>query len=170
MHRFITAFVAFSALLVASAGAAQLSYTASLDGAAAPTLTGSTATGTANVSVDTDAQTVSVHMRIHGVSLDQLWDHVIHSGMGPVHLHLYAANGDISLLVPFPYGGAYAATPDGFSLDVDNYSYTTGAALLHSDMSFDTFVRTLGSDFVYLNIHTDAYQDGEISGRLRPQG
>ena len=45
-----------------------------------------------------------------------------------------------------------------------------GAALLRSDMSFEAFVQTLGSDFVYLNIHTDAYQDGEISGRLRPQG
>ena len=170
MHRFIAAFVAFSSLFVASAGAAQLNFTAALDGATAPTNTGSAATGAANVSVDTETQTVSVHMRISGVSLDQLWDHVIHSGMGPVHLHLYAANGDISLLVPFPYGAAYAAAPDGFTLDVENYSYAEGAALLRSDMSFDTFVATLSSDFVYLNIHTDAHQDGEISGRLRPQG
>ena len=58
----------------------------------------------------------------------------------------------------------------GFTLDVENYSYAEGAALLRSDMSFDTFVATLSSDFVYLNIHTDAHQDGEISGRLRPQG
>ena len=170
MHRFITAFVAFSALFIASARAAELSFTAALDGATAPTITGSTATGTASVSVDTAAQTVSVHMRIAGITADQLWDHVIHSGMGPVHLHLYAANGDISLLVPFPYGAAYAATPDGFTLEVEDYSYAEGAALLRSDMSFDAFVQTLGSDFVYLNIHTDAYQDGEISGRLRPLG
>jgi hypothetical protein len=33
-------------------------------------------------------------------------------------------------------------------------------------MSFDTFVGTLGSDFVYLDIHTDTFQDGEIRGRL----
>ena len=50
--------------------------------------------------------------------------------MGPVHLHLYAANGDISLLVPFPYGASYAATADGFTLSVDDYSYAEGAALL----------------------------------------
>jgi hypothetical protein len=151
---------------IAPASAAQLSYSASLDGVTAPTVTQSAATGTANVIVDTEAQTVSVHMQIRGITADQLWDHVIHSGMGPVHLHLYAANGDISLLVPFPYGASYAATPDGFTLDVENYSYAEGAAVLRSDMSFDTFVATLGSEFVYLNIHTDAFQDGEISGRL----
>ena len=159
------AFVA-TLLAIAPATAAQLNYTATLDGVTAPTITQSSATGTADISIDTVAQTVSVRMQIHGITQDQLWDHVIHSGMGPVHLHLYAANGDISLLVPFPYGASYSATPDGFTLSVENYSYAEGAAVLRSDMSFDTFVATLGSEFVYLNIHTDAFQDGEISGRL----
>ncbi len=167
MFRVLTAAFAATALLaLAPANAAQLSYTAALDGVTAPTNTGSVATGTATVNVDTEARTVSIHMHIHGIAADQLWDHVIHNGMGPVHLHLYAANGDISLLVPFPYGASYTATPDGFTLNVENYSYAEGAALLQSDMSFDTFVTTLGSDFVYLNIHTDTFQDGEISGRL----
>jgi hypothetical protein len=158
-----------AALCATPAAAAELTYTAALDGVTAPANTGSLATGTARVSVDTDAQTVSVAMTISGVTLDDLWDHVIHAGMGPVHLHLYAANGDISLLVPFPYGANYAATADGFTLTVEDYSYAEGAALLQSDMSFETFVATLGSDFVYLNIHTDAFQDGEISGRLAPE-
>jgi hypothetical protein len=167
MVRILTAACAALALFAAApATAAQLSYTAVLDGVTAPTATQSTATGTAEVTVNTETQTVSVQMQIHGITQDQLWDHVIHSGMGPVHLHLYAANGDISLLVPFPYGAAYAATPDGFSLTINDYSYAEGAGVLHSDMSFDTFVATLGSQFVYLNIHTDAFQDGEISGRL----
>jgi hypothetical protein len=167
MFRILTAAFAIAAIAgPAPADAARLSYTAELNGVAAPTETHSAATGTATVSVDTDARTVSVHMQIHGIRADQLWDHVIHNGMGPVHLHLYAANGDISLLVPFPYGASYTPTADGFTLTVENYSYAEGAALLHSDMSFDTFVSTLGSDFVYLNIHTDAFQDGEISGRL----
>jgi hypothetical protein len=166
MLRILIATLAASAICAAPAAAAQLNYSATLDGVTAPTLTQSTATGTAEISVDTEAQTVSVHMRINGITPDELWDHVIHTGIGPVHLHLYAENGDISLLVPFPYGAAYAATPDGFTLSVENYSYSEGAAVLHSEMSFDTFVATLGSDFVYLNIHTDAFQDGEISGRL----
>jgi hypothetical protein len=166
MLRSLTAAFAATALVAAPASAAQLNYSATLNGVTAPTVTQSAATGTADISVDTEAQTVSVHMRIAGITQDQLWDHVIHSGMGPVHLHLYGANGDISLLVPFPYGANYATTPDGFTLDVQNYSYAEGAAVLRSDTSFDAFVATLGSEFVYLNIHTDAFQDGEISGRL----
>lgn len=164
----LRAIAIFAALIATPAAAAELTYTSALNGVTAPTNTGSLATGTARISVDTEAQTVSVEMTIHGVALDNLWDHVIHNGMGPVHLHLYAADGDISLLVPFPYGSGYAATADGFTLTVRDYSYATGAALLQSDMPFDTFVTTLGSEFVYLNIHTDAYQDGEISGRLTP--
>lgn len=161
--------IAFVAALIATpAFAAELNYTASLDGVTAPTNTGSVATGDARVSVDTTAQTVSVAMNIHGITLDDLWDHVIHAGMGPVHLHLYAANGDISLLVPFPYGSSYAASADGFTLTVEDYPYAQGAAVLQSDMSFDTFVTTLGGEFVYLNVHTDTFQDGEISGRLTP--
>ena len=107
-------------------------------------------------------------MHISGITLDQLWDHVIHAGMGPVHLHLYAANGDISLLVPFPYGASYTGTPDGFTLAVEDYPYAEGAAVLQSDVNFDAFITTLGSEFVYLNVHTDTFQDGEISGRLTP--
>jgi hypothetical protein len=157
-----------AALIATPAAAAELSYTSTLDGVTAPTNTGSLATGQARVSVDTTAQTISVAMTIHGISIDNLWDHVIHSGMGPVHLHLYAADGDISLLVPFPYGASYAATPDGFTLTVEDYPYAEGAALLQSDKSFEQFAATLGSEFVYLNIHTDTHQDGEISGRLTP--
>lgn len=167
MFRTLTAALAATACLAFSpASAVQLNYSAALDGVTAPTVTQSAATGAANISVDTDAQTVSVHLEVSGITADQLWDHVIHSGMGPVHLHLYAANGDISLLVPFPYGAAYTATPDGFTLSIQNYSYAEGAAVLRSDMNFDAFVQTLGSEFVYLNIHTDTFQDGEISGRL----
>lgn len=165
MFRILTAALV-AAAFASTASAAQLNYSATLNGVTEPTVTQSAATGSGDISVDTAAQTVSVHMRISGITQDQLWDHVIHSGMGPVHLHLYAANGDISLLVPFPYGANYTATPEGFTLDVQNYSYAEGAAVLHSDMPFETFVSTLGSEFVYLNIHTDTFQDGEISGRL----
>ncbi len=157
-----------AALIATPATAAERNYAAALNGVTAPTNTGSVATGAARVSIDTQAQTVSVHMHISGITLDELWDHVIHAGMGPVHLHLYAANGDISLLVPFPYGASYTATPDGFTLAVEDYPYAEGAAVLQSDVNFDTFITTLGGEFVYLNVHTDTFQDGEISGRLTP--
>lgn len=166
----------FRALLVACALAATpasaetLRFTAALNGSQAPTITGSLASGTASVSVDTEARTLDVALDVAGISLDGLYDHVIHAGVGPVHLHLYAANGDISLLVPFPYGAAYADAPNGFRLTIEDLPYAENAALVGSNLTFDQFVATLGSDFVYLNIHTDAFHDGEISGRLARAG
>ncbi|GAM97891.1 hypothetical protein U91I_01521 [alpha proteobacterium U9-1i] len=155
-------------MLAGAAHAAEYSFRAELNGATVPTITGSAATGEALVRVHTETQTVDLTMNVSGLSLEDLYDHVIHSGVGPVHLHLYAADGDISLLVPFPYGASYTQTAGGFSLNVSNYSYAEGAAALRSNVSFDDFVATLGSEFVYINIHTDRVNDGEISGRLVP--
>ncbi len=168
MHRFIAAAAAAFALCATPAFAVERVFTAHLDGVTAPTITESAATGDARIAIDVEAQTVDVALTVHGLTLNDLFDHVIHSGMGPVHLHLYAANGDISLLVPFPYGANYAATADGFTLTVNDYAYAEGAAVLRSQVTFEQFLASLGSDFVYLNIHTDRVAVGEISGRLMP--
>ena len=151
------------------AQAEVLNFSAELNGHQAPTDTGSSATGSGRITVDTTERSVDVFLRVDGIGLDGLWDHVIHSGLGPVHLHLYAANGDISLLVPFVYGPTYTEEGEnGFTLTLADYPYAEGAELLGSTMTFEQFVDTLGSDFVYLNVHTDTFQDGEISGRLIP--
>jgi hypothetical protein len=169
MIRFVIAATAFLAL-VPAAHAERLEFGASLNGNQAPTITGSTATGSARVIVDTSAQTVDVEMDITGIDIDALYDHVIHMGVGPVHLHLYAANGDISLLLTFPYGATYTETANGFRLQASSVAYAENAARVGSTLTFEQFVATLGSDFVYLNVHTDAVPDGEISGRLAPAG
>jgi hypothetical protein len=41
--------------------------------------------------------------------------------------------------------------------------------VLRSNVSFEDFLASLRSDFVYLNVHTDAFTGGEISGRIVPQ-
>ncbi len=166
LNRVLAAACAAFMILATPAQAAELNFTAALSGRQEPTITGSAATGTATLSVDTEARTVDVMLTITGISLDGLYDHVIHAGVGPVHLHLYAADGEISLLVPFAYGPTYAETANGFTLMVSGLSYADGAALLGSELSFEAFVVSLGTDFVYLNVHTDAFNDGEISGRL----
>ncbi len=157
-------------VLAPAAHAERIAFSAALNGNQTPTITGSAATGTARVTVDVAAQSIDVEMEVSGISIDALYDHVIHMGVGPVHLHLYAANGDISLLLPFPYGATYTETPDGFRLNALVTAYAEGAGRVGSTLSFDQFVAALGSDFVYLNIHTDAVPDGEISGRLVPAG
>jgi hypothetical protein len=166
LNRLLAAVGAALIIFAAPAHAAELNFTAALNGRQEPTITGSAATGTATFNVNTEARTVDVMLSITGISLDGLYDHVIHAGVGPVHLHLYAADGEISLLVPFAYGPTYAETADGFALMVRGLSYADGATLLGSELSFEAFVAALGTDFVYLNVHTDAFNDGEISGRL----
>jgi hypothetical protein len=166
--RQIFAAAATFALCTSPAVAAERVFTASLDGITEPTITESLATGEARIAVDTEAQTIDLALTVHGIALNDLYDHVIHNGIGPVHLHLYAADGAISLLAPFPYGSTYAATPNGFTITVNDYSYAEGAAVLRSNVTFEQFLAALSADFVYLNIHTDRVHDGEISGRLVP--
>lgn len=167
MIKFTLVAAAF-ALWAAPAAAETLHFTAALNGNQTPTTTGSMATGAATVDIDVEAQTVSVSMDVSGISLDDLYDHVIHAGVGPVHLHLYGEDGQVSLLVPFPYGAAYSDTAGGFRLAIEGLPYAENAARVGSALTFQQFVQTLNSDFVYLNVHTDAVHDGEISGRLAP--
>ncbi|MEZ5893880.1 MAG: CHRD domain-containing protein [Parvularculaceae bacterium] len=139
-------------------------FHAALDGAHFPTQTGSAATGEATITVDHAAQTVDLALTVHGMTLDSLWDMLVTSPVGPLHLHLYDASGDAVVLMPFPYSEEFAASADGFTVTVTDAPYAERAALAQSALSFDEFVAGLGSGQAYLNLHTDAFHDGEISG------
>ena len=95
-----------------------------------------------------------------------LSEHLSHAPVGPVHLHIYAANGDSSLLLPFPMGPAYTTIPDGFAVRVKNFPYADGAKIIASDMTFSAFLSALDSGVVVLNVHSQKFPDGEISGKL----
>lgn len=160
------AFAVFS--FNAPARAAELSYTATLSGATYPTETASTATGTAALQIDTDMQTVDAQITVHGITFAQLSHHLAHSRMGPMHLHRYQPDGDVALILPFPFGANYAATADGFTVTLADYPYAEAAAAVNSHLDFADFLAALSSDPIYLNIHTEAFADGEISGRVAP--
>lgn len=156
---------ALAAAFTAPAYAAQLHYTATLAGNQYPTTTGSAAAGTATIDVNTDTQTIDAHIVITGLRVADLSQHLAHSRMGPMHLHRYQGD-DVTLILPFPFGETYAETADGFTVDVHAYPYADGADRTGSHLSFDQFVAALGSDPIYLNVHTQRFGDGEISGRL----
>ena len=162
----LTAVAVFVAAAI-PANAADLTFTAQLRGDNATTSTGSAATGEAKLVVHPTTQTVDMTLTVKGLSPADFYDHLAHAPVGPVHLHLYQANGDSSLLLPFAMGPAYAKTSDGFSLTMANYKYADGAKILASDISFDGFVKDLQSGAVVLNIHTQKFQDGEISGKVQ---
>lgn len=169
----LTAPVLALALLAASPAAArQLVYTATLRGDVVTSKTGSKATGKARVVVDTDTQKVDLTLDVTGIPLDGLWDNLVAGPIGPIHMHLYSGHdhehADVTLLLPVPYGATYKATPGGFSVTIKDYPYATGAALLKSGIAFDAFIADLDSGDVVLNVHTDAFHDGEISGAIAP--
>jgi len=167
MRHFIFAAAMLAAFAIAApARAAELVYTATLSGHTEPTNTDSPATGTATIRVNTETHAIDAEITITNLKMDKLSMHLAHSAMGPMHLHRYAANGDVTLILPFPMGETYAATANGFTVTEHGYAYADGAAIVNSGLSFDQFIAAMASDPIFLNIHTDAFPEGEISGRV----
>lgn len=162
------AFGAAVALNTIPAQGEILTFDAALDGKYGTAPTGSTATGRARIKVDTDRESVSIDMTVDGIKPEALWDKLVAAPIGPVHLHKYASanSGESVLVVPVPFGPAYTATSTGLRLVMNDYDYAAGAALLKSTLSFDDFVEAIEDGLIVLNIHTDAHNPGEISGRL----
>ncbi len=169
----IAGLVAASALTAAPVAAKTIAFTVSLNGIESPTATGSAATGVAVVKVDLDRKLVSVSLTVDGIARDGLWDRLVAAPIGPIHFHKYGSHNhsgdDVVLVLPVPYGPTYHATRDGFRVSMPSAPYEAGAKLLNSTLSFGEFVSAMKSGQVILNIHTDAFNDGEISGTVRPR-
>jgi hypothetical protein len=167
-------FAAAALLLAASPAAArELAFTAQLSGQTASTSTGSKATGQARILVDTEAKTVDVSLDVAGLKPDELRTTLVAKPIGPIHMHLYASrdhgpSAGASLVLPLPYGPSYSATADGFQVRAKAMDYAHGASLVNGTASFDEFVAALQSGQVVLNIHTNRFPEGEISGDVTP--
>ncbi len=162
-----------AALAGGSAAAKELAFKANLSGATASTATGSKATGEARIRVNTEAQTVDVALNVEGLKIEDLWTNLLHSPMGAIHLHVYGSKdhgggADSALMFPLPYGPNYVATPKGFKVEMKAEPYAEGAKLVNSKASFDEFVAALANGRIVVNIHTNAKNDGEISGDVGP--
>ena len=142
--------------------AKELAFTAALSGDKAPTVTGSKATGSARIVVDTETQTVDLTLDVVGLKIDDLWTKLVKGPMGPIHLHLYGShdhadpNATVTLVFPTPYGPSYSATASGFRVVIRRFPYGQGALILKSETRFEEFVSSLQSGAVVLNIHTNA--------------
>ncbi len=133
MRALILAAAAFAACAYHPAQAAELHYTATLNGHQEPTNTGSAATGWARIDVDTATQTVDAQIEIHGLRMSELAAHLAHAPMGPMHLHRYQGD-DVTLILPFPMGSTYVETADGFTVTLRHYAYAEGAAIVRSGL------------------------------------
>jgi len=171
---FRTMFVAHGALLLAAvvacgpAEAKILRFHADLDGKYGSSPTGSPATGHAAISVDTATQRVSVQLDVDGITMDQLWAKLVARPIGPIHFHKYDSAGGAILALPLPYGPNYTATHDGIRVVMNNFDYASDAALVKSGLSFDDFLSGIKSGLIVLNVHTNKFNPGEISGLVVP--
>jgi hypothetical protein len=160
---------AVTAIVIATPAAARTeSFRAALDGTAIPTTTGSPAHGRVTVKVDTKSKRVSVELDVQGITLDQLNHALVAKPIGPVHFHQYRTADDVEAVLPVPYGANYRATKTGFHVSMRNYSYAEGAKLLNDQDTFEEFVDALNAGKIVINIHTDKFPDGEISGKVMP--
>jgi hypothetical protein len=112
-------------------------------------------------------------LEVKGITIAGLWDQLVAAPIGPIHLHHYAnhdhASGDgVTLILPVPFGANYKATPGGFRVTMTDYPYADGAKLVKTDKTFAQFKAALDGGDLVLNIHTDAFNSGEISGLVVP--
>lgn len=167
----LAALIAVPAIAIAAAGPAAaktLSYRATLDGTPSTSPTGSPARGKAVIKLDLKTKTVSVDIDVTGITLDQLDKALVAKPIGPVHFHQYRSADDVDPVLPVPYGSNYRATKDGFHVSMRDYAYADGAKLIDNSDSFQDFVDAMNAGRIVLNIHTDRFPNGEISGKVMP--
>ncbi len=170
IHDWTTGSLLGLAALVAAvpAHAEVVTFNAKLDGRYGAS-TGSAATGKAKVKVDTERRRLTVDLTLRGISREDLWDELVTAPIGPIHFHKYAtpAGGNSVLVLPLPYGAHYRATKRGLRVTVEDYDYASVPKMLNTAMSFEDFVAAMRSGLVILNVHTDKFKPGEISGLVR---
>lgn len=180
--------IAFSSLALAAAAgisapasAEILRFHANLDGKYGSEPTGSPATGRAAIRIDTVTKRMSVDLTVQGITVDQLWAKLVARPIGPIHFHEYnmapmsgmagmsgGGGGSAMLALPLPYGPSYQPTNGGMHVKMKDFDYATDAALVDAHLSFDDFIAGLRNGRIVLNVHTNKFNPGEISGLVVP--
>lgn len=142
---------------------ADLTFVSALTGDRFPAKTGSTATGAARLTIHAD-DTVDLALSVNGITISELADPLVASAFGPVHLHLYSPDGQVSFLMVFPFGEAFSETEGGFDVVYNGIPYSENAAKFNPDPKISDLIEGLHTGYAYLNVHTDAFPDVEISG------
>ncbi len=137
-----------------------------LDGKGEYSPTGSAATGVAFVNIDVAAKQVTLSAVIDGITIADLADNLVAAPIGPVHVHQYASDQVSALALTFPYGAQYSERPNGFALEAEGVDFAERSKLADPAMTFDAFVAAARERKLVLNIHTDKFNAGEISGVL----
>jgi hypothetical protein len=132
-----------------------------------PTIS-SAATGTADIEISRDGNSVSYTLTYSGLSTNVLFAH-IHLGRPAINggvMVFLCTNGTPPANVPAPppcpqNGGKVTGT-----LTAANVLATTTPPQGVAAGEFDEFVEALRAEAAYVNVHTDAFSAGEIRGQV----
>jgi hypothetical protein len=157
------------ATLAAPALAAQVSYTATLSGAAEVTPNASPGTGSALVVFDTGANTMEVKLTFAGLTSPNTAAHIHCCTTVP-----FTGPAGVATVTPtftgFPTGttsGTYDHTFDMLDLGSYNAPFVTAHGGTASS-ALAALMAGAAAGQAYLNIHTDNFPGGEIRGFLMP--
>ncbi len=165
--------LAISALLAAAsapAGAAMLTYTAALSGAAEATPNASPATGSATLTLDDVLHSMRVQVDFDGLTAPNTAAHVhcctvaVRLGTGPVATVL-------PTFTDFPTGATSGSYDHTFDMNLDS-SWNASFINAHGSTTAQAFIDLLSgldSGRAYLNIHNSPFPGGEIRGFLEAQ-
>jgi hypothetical protein len=158
---------AFLFAALAMPAAAQSVYTAVLSGPAEEPPNTSPATGTATVTINTDNSTMQVQETFSGLVAPTTVSH-IHCCTGTPLGGIAPPATTVPTLPGFPVGaisGAYDHTFDMTNPSSYNAAFVTDHGG-NASGAFAALVEGLNSGRAYANIHSEAYQAGEIRGFL----
>ena len=165
--RNITLITATLTFLAGTASAATLGFESILSGDQEVPPVVTEASGSAEISVDEDAQTIDFSLAVTGISIDGLFDDLIAAPVGPVHLHNAPIGVNGPIVIPFAFDPAtYTDTADGFEVNVSDFLFDDAVALSGSLLSFDEFLDDLIIGDYYINVHSDVFTAGEIRGQV----
>jgi len=166
----VAAAVALTGALAAPAQAIPVVYSVILSGPAEAPPNASPGTGTAQVVIDTDAHTMSVHAEFTGLTGTTIASH-IHCCTAVPGAGLAGVATEVPFFNSFPIGvtaGTYDHLFDLTSALSWNPAFVTAnGGTLASAEAF--FAAGVAAGQAYLNIHSTTFRGGEIRGFLVPE-
>lgn len=165
MRQFTLTAAAALAMVVALPAAARTeTFRGTLGGTKPPAMTHSPASGRAEVKVDLDKHRVSLDLEVTGITLAQLASTLKDQPAGPVQFHQVHGPGDVEIAMGVPFGASYRPTKDGFRVVLRDYDYDAGRKAVGGFLSIEEFATALRAGNVFLDVRTEKFPGGEISG------
>ncbi len=125
---------------------------------------GSPAVGAAELIYDEDDQTFSLDMMIFGITLDDLFN--VGPNSTPVHIHNAPTGQNGAIVIDLGFLATFQEDGLGIRLQIDNVLFGGQQGNLFTDPNTNEDALFAGE--LYVNIHTNDFNSGELRGQIVP--